>query len=103
MVKVKLSLCLTKHYVRRSIFCFLKHHAMRMYWVAEEELHAFLTSAQDRGEWSASRFGSFTSGIIAPSSRWIGGWVDLRAGLDAVAKRKIPSLPLPGIETRSSS
>jgi hypothetical protein len=24
-----------------------------------------------------------------PDTRWIGGWVDLKAGLDAVAKRKI--------------
>jgi len=24
-------------------------------------------------------------------TRWIGGWVDPRAGLDTVAKRKIPS------------
>jgi hypothetical protein len=27
----------------------------------------------------------------APGTHWIGGWVDPRAGLDAVAKRKIPS------------
>jgi hypothetical protein len=53
---------------------------------------AFLTSALDRDEWSASRTGSF-----APGTHWIGGvWVGPRAGLDAVEKRKI--LPPPRIE-----
>jgi hypothetical protein len=27
----------------------------------------------------------------APGTHWIGGWVGLRAGLDTVVKRKIPS------------
>jgi hypothetical protein len=27
----------------------------------------------------------------APGTHWIGGWMDLRAGLDTVSKRKIPS------------
>jgi hypothetical protein len=27
----------------------------------------------------------------SPGTQWIGGWVDLRAVLDAVVKRKIPS------------
>jgi hypothetical protein len=34
-------------------------------------------------------------------TRWIGGWVDPRVGLDAVDKRKI--LPLPGSKLWSSS
>jgi hypothetical protein len=46
-VKVKLSLCLTKH------------HDMQVYWGAEVYLHAFLTSALDGGEWSSSRPGRF--------------------------------------------
>jgi hypothetical protein len=50
-----------------------------------------LTSTLDGGEWSASRPGSFTPGKRAPGTPWIGGWVGLRAVLDAVAKRKIPS------------
>jgi hypothetical protein len=37
---------------------------------------------------------------IARGTHWIGGWVDPRAGLDAMEKRKI--LPLPGIEPRPS-
>jgi hypothetical protein len=30
-------------------------------------------------------------GKYPPSTRWIGGWVGSRAGLDAVVKRKSPS------------
>jgi hypothetical protein len=46
--KVKLSLSLTKY------------HAMNTYWGVEVYLRAFLTSALDGGEWSASRPGRFT-------------------------------------------
>jgi hypothetical protein len=49
----------------------------------------FLTSALDRGKWSASRPCRFNPGEIAPGNGWIGGWVCLRAGLDSVEKRKI--------------
>jgi hypothetical protein len=31
----------------------------------------------------------FTPGKRAPGTHWIGGWVGLRAGLDAGARRKI--------------
>jgi hypothetical protein len=51
----------------------------------------FLTSALDGDEWLASRPGRFTPGERAPGTHWIGGWVDPRAVLDAVVKRKIPS------------
>jgi hypothetical protein len=50
-----------------------------------------LTSALDGDEWSASHLDRFTSKERAPGTHWIGGWVDLRAVLDAVVKRKIPS------------
>jgi hypothetical protein len=49
-----------------------------------------LTSALDGGEWSASRPGPFTPVEITPGNHWTGGCVGPRAGLDAVAKRKIP-------------
>jgi hypothetical protein len=39
------------------------------------------------GEWVASRPGRFISEI--KGTHWIGGWVDPRAGLGAVEKRKI--------------
>jgi hypothetical protein len=40
-----------------------------------------LTSALVGGEWSTSRPGRFT-----PGTHWIGGWLDLRAGLDDLEK-----------------
>jgi hypothetical protein len=48
------------------------------------------TSAIDGGEWSASRHGRFIPGARTADTHWIGGWVDPRAGLDAVMKRKNP-------------
>jgi hypothetical protein len=57
-----------------------------------------LTSALVGGEWSTSRPGRFTPGEKAPGSHWIGGSVDLRAGLDDLEKRKF--LALPGLELR---
>jgi hypothetical protein len=53
----------------------------------------FSTSALDGGEWSASRPGRFNPGEGALGSHWIGGWVDLRAGLDIAEKRKFLTLP----------
>jgi hypothetical protein len=58
----------------------------------------FLASAPVGGEWSTSRPGRFTPGEIAPGTNWIGGWVDLRAGLDDLEKRKF--LATPGLELR---
>jgi hypothetical protein len=79
-VKVRLSLCLTKH------------HSIKAYWWMEVYLHAFLALALDGGEWSASRPSRFTPRERAPGTHWIGGWVGPRTVLDAVVKRKIPSL-----------
>jgi hypothetical protein len=59
----------------------------------------FLTSAQDGGEWSASRPGRFPPGETAPGTNWTGVWVGPRAGLDNVENRKL--LTLPGLELRS--
>jgi hypothetical protein len=42
--------------------------------------------------------GRFTPGERAPRTHWIGGWVNPRAGLDDVEKRKF--LTLPGLELR---
>jgi hypothetical protein len=61
---------------------------MKTYGVVEIQLHA--TSALDGGDWLASRPGRFTPRERAPDSRWIGGWMDPRTGLDGEAKRKIP-------------
>jgi hypothetical protein len=78
-VKVKLSLCLTKHHAMRHI---------------GDWTHSFmhsLTSALDGGDWLASRPGRFTPRERPPTTHWIGGWVGPRASLDMGSKRKIPS------------
>jgi hypothetical protein len=59
-----------------------------VYWEVDVYVHVFLTSAQVRNEWSASRHGRFTTGERAPSTNWIGGRVDPTARLDVVEKRK---------------
>jgi hypothetical protein len=61
-------------------------------------IQIFLISALVGGEWSTSRPGSFTPGERAPGTHWIGGWVDLTAGLEDLEKRKF--LTLPGLELR---
>jgi hypothetical protein len=62
------------------------------------QIHIFLTSALDGGEWSASRPGRFTPGERALSTHWIGGWVGPTAGLDDVENIKF--FDLPGLELR---
>jgi hypothetical protein len=74
--KVKLSLCLIN-----QALC---HETGR---IAPQ----FLTTAQDWGEWSASRPGRFT----------LEGWVGPRDRLGSIEDRII--LPPPGLETRLSS
>jgi hypothetical protein len=39
----------------------------------------FLTSELDGGEWSVSRSGRFTPGMIVLCTQWIGGWMGLGA------------------------
>jgi hypothetical protein len=58
--------------------------------------HIFLTMALVGGERSTSSPGRFIPGERAPGTHWIGGWVDLRASLDDLEKRKF--LTLPGLE-----
>jgi hypothetical protein len=71
---------------------------MNAYEEMEVWSHIFLTSAPAGGERSASRPGRFTPGERAPSTQWIGGWVDSIAGLEDMEKRKF--LALPGLELR---
>jgi hypothetical protein len=61
---------------------------MKTYREVEVYFHAFLPSALDGGEWLDSGPDRFTAGEISPCTHWIGGWVDPRAGLKAVVKRK---------------
>jgi hypothetical protein len=58
-------------------------------WRSGSTAPPFLTSALDRGKWSASHPGRFTPRGNSPRYHWIGGWVNPRVGLDAVEKRKI--------------
>jgi hypothetical protein len=74
-----------------SVLSFLnEYHFMKAYWGSGRysSTHS-LASALDGVEWSASRPGRFTPRERAPSTHWIESWVGLRAGLDAVVKRKI--------------
>jgi hypothetical protein len=57
---------------------------MKTYGSIELYFHAFLTSALDRGEWSASCPDRFTSKEMAPSTNWMGmgpepAWTDIEA------------------------
>jgi hypothetical protein len=49
---------------------------------------AFLNSALDGGEWSASRPDYFTLGERVLFTHWIADWVDSSIGLDAVEMNK---------------
>jgi hypothetical protein len=71
---------------------------MKMYGGVDVQIHIFLTSALAGVEWSASRPGRFTPGERAPGIHWIRGWMDPRASLDDVEKRKF--LTLPGLHLR---
>jgi hypothetical protein len=71
---------------------------MKVYGGVNVQIHIFLTSALIRGEWSASLPDCFTTGERAPGTHLIPGWMDPKAGLDYVDKRKF--FILPGLELR---
>jgi hypothetical protein len=71
---------------------------MKTYGGVDVYIHIFLTLALVGGKWSASCPGRFTSVERAYGTHWIGGWMDPRAGLDDMEKRKF--LTLPGLELR---
>jgi hypothetical protein len=74
---------------------------MKAYGGVDVYIHIFLTSAPVEGEWLAPRPSRFTPRERALGTHWIGGWVDPRAGLDDVEKRKF--LTLLGLELRPLS
>jgi len=56
-------------------------------WGEIVQIHAFLISALEGGEWSASCPGRFTL-----STHWIWGWIQTQSGRGGEEKN-IPSLP----------
>jgi hypothetical protein len=71
---------------------------MKTYMGVDVYVHIFFTSALVAGQWSASRPCRFTPGETAPSTHWIGGRVEPRAGLGDMEKLKfliLPRLELP--------
>jgi hypothetical protein len=56
--------------------CFIKNKVNLTYWESGGIVHAFLTSALDGYEWSASRSGRFTPRVIVPGNHWIGACLD---------------------------
>jgi hypothetical protein len=72
---------------------------MKAYGGVDAQIHIFFTLALAGRERSPSRAGHFTPGETVPGIHWIGGWVDPRAGLDDLEKRKF--LTLPGLRTRT--
>jgi hypothetical protein len=60
---------------------------MKAYEGVEVEIHTFVTSEVERGEWSPSCLGCCTPRERSPKR--IGHWLGLRAGLDSVEKREI--------------
>jgi hypothetical protein len=75
--------------VKLSCAQLVKLYAMETYGGSRYITPAFLTSALDGGEWSASRPCRFPLWERVPGIHWIEGWVSPRAGPDAVEKRKI--------------
>jgi hypothetical protein len=69
---------------------------MKTYGGVDVQIHIFLTSALVGGEWSNSRPGRYIPGERAPGTHWIGGWLDFKASLDDLEKRKF--LTLTGLE-----
>jgi hypothetical protein len=76
LTKVKLSLCLTNWALR--------HEGV---WGSGFIDPRFLDLGTS-WRWSASHPGPFTPREGAPGTHWIGGWVDRRANLDDLEKRK---------------
>jgi len=58
----------------------------------EANLHIFLTTTLDGGEWLALRSGLFTPQEIVPVIHCIRVCLGLRVGLDAVESRKVPDV-----------
>jgi hypothetical protein len=63
-------------------------HAMKAYGGVVVELHSFLTSALDEGDWLVSLTGRFNPGERAICTHCLRSWVGPSAGPDASEKIK---------------
>jgi len=64
---------LTRKGCKKVVPCALtEHYAMKAYWESECMIHAFLTPAQDGGEWSAPHPGRLTPEEGDPITHWRG-------------------------------
>jgi hypothetical protein len=63
-------------------------------WGSEGIVPPFLTSALDKGKWSASSLGRYTPVERATGIHYIRGWTGLRDGLDAVDNPGLASLSM---------
>jgi hypothetical protein len=61
---------------------------MKAHGGMEVQLHSFLTSALDDGEWSISHPSHFTLGESVLSNYWIEGFVGPRGSLNTFEKRR---------------
>jgi hypothetical protein len=71
LVKVKLSLCLTKPHTMKMYLVLNKAPCHENVWGKERD--TFLTSALDTGEWSASCCSNIILRERVPSTYWIKG------------------------------
>jgi len=82
----------TFHALLKVFLCLTKHHTMKTCGVVKVQLHEFLTSSLDEGEWSTLHP---CSSSRYPLDRSLGG-PQSRSGLDSEKS-------LPGNELQSSS
>jgi hypothetical protein len=70
--------------------CLIKNHALTRYEAVDEylQIHTFLISALDGGEWSVSHLDQFTSNERTFVTDWMEGFKRPRAELKAAVKRR---------------
>jgi hypothetical protein len=66
---------------------------VKVIWGVDVYIHILSISALAGNEWSTSPPRRFNPLERATCAHWVGGWVDPRADLDGVEKRKIFTLP----------
>jgi hypothetical protein len=71
-----------KYKDRGKLVTILKRDAIKAHGGVQMYLHAFLPSTLDGSKQP------LYSGLRASGTHWVGGWMDLRAGLDVMKERK---------------